>query len=218
MFHKLRYLLGKCQTRPIFVIGTGRSGTHWLAGTLKTHREIRATIEVKPMFRWATQMALDASTQPRLLPKLIFAYRRQLFYSAPRLYLDKSHPNIWLAEPLKAAFPTAQFLAIERNPYATVASMLRHRGVAAWHQRWRDFPVPNRFLGISEELAEHYDELPLAARCAHRWLANRQRIVELDDEVLAYRIDLQACRADDLLDARHRTRPLCTSGDDALVL
>ena len=179
MIHKIRYLLGKCTTRPVFVIGTGRSGTHWLANTLRTHHEIRATIEVKPMFRWATQMALDATTEKQLLPKLIFAYRWQLFLSSPRLYLDKTHPNIWLAEHLHAAFPEALFLGIERDPFATVASMLRHRGVAGWHQRWRDFPVPNRFLGITSELAEYYDELSLAQQCAHRWLAHHRRLREL---------------------------------------
>ena len=183
MIHKIRHLLGKRTTRPIFVIGTGRSGTHWLAKSLQSHRAIRATIEKKPMFRWVTQMALDASTEQQLLPKLISAYRWQMFLSTPRLYLDKSHPNIWLAEHLQAAFPDALFIGIERNPFATVASMLRHRGVALWHQRWRDFPVPNRFLGISEKLAQHYDELPLAVQCAHRWLAHHQRLAQLQREM-----------------------------------
>jgi len=179
MFAKARYLLGKLPTRPIFVIGTGRSGTHWLGRTLKNHPEIRATFEAKPMFRWSTQMALDPGTEDRLLGRLIFAYRCQLFLSAPRHYLAKSHPNIWIAEHLKRAFPRALFLAIERNPFATVASMLRHRGVAGWHHRWRDFPVPNRFLGITTELAQRYDELPLPARCAHRWLAHHERLEKL---------------------------------------
>ena len=129
MIHKIRCLMGDRNTRPVFIVGTGRSGTHWLANTLKTHREIRATIEAKPMFRWATQMALDATTEKQLLPKLIIAYRWQLFLSSPRLYLDKTHPNIWLAEPLQQAFPDALFLGIERDPFATVASMLRHREI-----------------------------------------------------------------------------------------
>ena len=176
---KIRYLFGERNTRPVFVIGTGRSGTHWLANLLKSHPEIRATVEKKPMFRLSTQIALDASTEELLLPRLLFAYRWQMFLSSPRIYLDKSHPNIWLVERLKSEFPDALFLGIQRNPFATVASMLRHRGVSAWHNRWRDFPVPNRFLGITEELAEHYDELSLATQCAHRWLAHDRRLEEL---------------------------------------
>ncbi len=40
---KARYLLGHARTYPIYVIGTGRSGTHWLGYSLKDHPEIRAT-------------------------------------------------------------------------------------------------------------------------------------------------------------------------------
>ena len=50
--------------------------------------------------------------------------------------------------------------------------MLKHRGVQTWHQTWRQYPVPNRFLGITEEMAETYDEMHLAAQCAVRWRAH----------------------------------------------
>jgi len=173
---KLKYLLGLSPTRPVFIIGTGRSGTHWLGQSLGDHPEVQATVEVQPMFDLATKMALNPSLEKTLFEKLTRAYKWQLLKSAPRLYLDKSHPNIWLAEKLKATFRSALFVGIERNPYATVASMLKHDGVLAWHTRWREFPVPNRFLGITSELAKHYDTIPRAAQCAIRWLAHRDRI------------------------------------------
>lgn len=175
----LERITGRVSSRPVFVIGTGRSGTHWLGYSLGNHPEVRATVEAQPMFGLATSMALNASLEERLFGRLVQAYRWELFKSSPRLYVDKSHPNIWLAEKLKMAFPQALFVGIERNPYATVASMLRHKGVSAWHRRWREFPVPNRFLGITHELAERYDSLPLAAQCAIRWAAHRDRLNEL---------------------------------------
>lgn len=179
MIKALRSLMGKGSTRPVFVIGTGRSGTHWLGYSLADHPEVRATIEVAPIFMWSTRMALDPTLECRLFPLLVLAYRWQLFRSKPRLYVDKTHPNIWHAEKLKRAFPEAQFVAIERNPYATVASMMVHRRVSAWQKRWREFPLPNRFLGITEEIAQHYDEMPIASQCALRWLAHRRRMDEL---------------------------------------
>jgi hypothetical protein len=97
--------------------------------------------------------------------------------------LDKSHPNIWIAEKLKMAFPESLFVGIERNPYATVASMMEHKGVSAWHKRWREFPIPNRFLGITEEMAEIYDDVPLASQCAMRWIAHYNRMKELRKNV-----------------------------------
>jgi hypothetical protein len=165
---------------PAFIVGSGRSGTHWIARSLAAHPEIRATIEVQPMFRWATRLALAPVANRHLLRRLILAYRLQVLRSIPRLYLDKSHPCLWLAEELHEAFPRAQFLGMEREPYATVASMLNHPGVLGWHRRWREFPVPNRFLGIDAATAEHYDELPIAARCALRWRSHHERMTELE--------------------------------------
>lgn len=45
-----------------------------------------------------------------------------------------------------------------------------------WQRRWREFPVPNRFLGIT---GGDYHSVPLAAQCAMRWLAHHRRIEEL---------------------------------------
>lgn len=179
MLEKLKYIAGYAPTRPIFVIGTGRSGTHWLGYSLGDHPEIRATIETYPMFKLSTQMAMDVSKEARDFDRLVRAYRWQLLQSAPKLYMDKTHPNIWIAEKLKKAFPDAQFVGIERNPYATVASMMVHKQVSAWHKNWRKFPIPNRFLGITEQDAERYPSLSLAAQCAMRWVAHRDKLLEL---------------------------------------
>jgi hypothetical protein len=149
----LRAVRGAWRGRAAFVIGTGRSGTHWLGQSLGDHPEVRATVEAEPMFWISTQLALDRARDTELFPRLVRAYRKQLLRSVPRLYVDKTHPNIWHAEDLKRALPEALFVGIERNPYATVASMVLHPDVSAWHRRWREFPVPNRFLGITPERA-----------------------------------------------------------------
>ncbi len=179
MLEKLLYLTGRVDSRKIMVIGSGRSGTHWLAQILESHPRVRATIEGTKAFHRVTRMALDPSTRPLLLPKVLRYYRWQHLRSHPRHYLDKSHPNLWLAPELAHAFPDALFLGIERNPYGTVASMLKHRGVLAWHRRWREFPIPNAFLGITEELAERYDSMDLAEQCALRWKAHHDRMAEM---------------------------------------
>jgi hypothetical protein len=179
MLEKVKGVFGFPTTRPVFVIGTGRSGTHWLGYSLGTHQEIRATVEVEPMFSLSTRMALNPTLEKKLFKRLVAAYKWQLFKSSTPLYLDKSHPNIWIAEKLKENFPESLFVAIERNPFATVASMMKHKGVSAWHKRWREFPIPNRFLGISEEQSHVYDTIPFASQCAMRWVAHHNKIKEL---------------------------------------
>lgn len=65
--------------------------------------------------------------EAKLYPRLESAYRWQLLEAGDRLYLDKNHPDIWLTERLQSSFPGARFIGIERDPCATVASMMRQR-------------------------------------------------------------------------------------------
>ena len=166
------------KTRPdlVLIIGTGRSGTHWLAHILRSHPRFRVTFERFPMFPLATRMAVDPRLRPVLFPLLVLSYRVQRLASADRIYADKSHPGIWIAERLAAALPSAFFIGVQREPFATVCSMMRRDGVRAWHDRWRRYPIPNEFLGITRELAPHYDSMSIAARCALRWRAHRDRL------------------------------------------
>jgi hypothetical protein len=165
--------------RKIFIVGTGRSGTHWLGHILQAHPLIHVTVEAPPIFAWATEMAVDPRRKPLVMPLLVQRYEQEHLAVSPRHYADKSHPNIWHAEDLAERLPDAVFVGIQRNPFATVASMLKHPGVLGWHDRWREFPVPNRFLGITAENAGEYDALPQAARCALRWKSHAERMAKL---------------------------------------
>jgi hypothetical protein len=167
------------KARKIFIIGTGRSGTHWAGYILKAHPDCYATIEDPRIFNLVTEMALNPTRRKDLFTKLLVKYRYQHTLVAPKHYLDKSHPNIWLAEDLAKNFSDAIFIGILRNPYATVASMLKHRGVLFWIERWKEFPVPNQFLGITRENASEWEQLSLAAKCALRWRSHAEQMAHL---------------------------------------
>jgi hypothetical protein len=163
----------------IFVIGTGRSGTHWLGYILDGHKEIKATIEDLKIFQLVTQMALDFLRKDVLFPPLIRLYRKQLAKAQPFHYVDKSHPNIWFADRLLDELPNSYFIGVIRNPYATVSSMLMHKGVRNWCERWEDHPIPNPFLGISENNLEEYRRFSITAKCAARWVAHYKQMEKL---------------------------------------
>ncbi len=173
---------------PVFVVGTGRSGTHWLGHILASHEDVRALIEARPMFRWVTDMAVYPERRPMLLPQLIRRYRLEMLSVAPRLLADKSHPALWLMDELSRAFPAARFLGIERGPLATVSSMLRHRHVRAWTEEWSSYPQPSPFFGTTSENLEDYAHASLASRCAYRWVSHtaelRRRQREMPKRVL----------------------------------
>lgn len=165
----------------VFILGTGRAGTHWVSSVLESHPEIRATVEEPEVFFRATKMALDESKRPELFPELVSLYQEYHESVLPCHYVDKSHPNIWLAGELAEVFPTAKFVGVQRGPFATVASMLRHKGVQKWMKRWREFPVPNPFLGIDESNAKNYGRLSLAAKCTLRWKSHASRMERLQN-------------------------------------
>lgn len=191
MFDFLNHCKGQ-----FFVIGTGRSGTHWIGHTLADHPEIRATIEVDPMFRLSKAMAFDFSTKRKLWPKLEKAYKWQQIKTPHRFYLDKSHTNIWLFEELAAAFSKARFIGMERNPYATVSSMIRHHTVSKRQHRWKEHPLPNPFLGITEDNLPAYPNLSFPARCALRWQSHHERMRYLNRK---YPNRLQVIQYEDLM-------------------
>ncbi len=128
-------------------------------------------------------MALDDGQIDSLFPELVSEYRHWYAQVAPKFYLDKSHPNLWLADRLVAAFPDCSFLGIERSPLATVSSMLQHDGVRRWCETWRDFPLPNRFLGITTDNLDAYAEMSVTQRCALRWRAHNDELQALGDRL-----------------------------------
>jgi hypothetical protein len=160
----------------IFVLGTGRSGTHWIGWILEAHPDIHVNVEKPPIFPWVTQIALDPKQRPSLLPKVIRQYMIEHALVAPKQFVDKSHPNLWLARDLAEAFPDARFIGVRRSVYGTVASMLKHEGVMRWIHNWKRFPVPNQFLGIGEDDIATYEDRSLAARCAMRWLSHSREL------------------------------------------
>ena len=166
-------------------------------------------------------MAVDSTTLPMLLPGVVRRIKLRHVICAPRHYLDKSHPALWIAEELADAFPRARFIGIERDVFGTVASMLKHRGILRWQRTWREYPVPNQFLGITEDIAAIYDELDTPARCAVRWQAHieraRQLEVSLGDRFLVVRYDRLVKETDSVLSTLREALGLSTPIPPPLV-
>jgi len=184
LMHKYKaFIDSNLESRKVFILGCGRSGTHWMGYILKKHRDVYVTIEKKGIFDKVTEMAIDPSRKKHLLKPLIMRYRLEHACVAPRFYVDKSHPNLWLAEDLAQFFPNALFIGIQRDPYGTISSMLKHHGVRNWCQRWEEFPTPNSFLGITEFNIQTYRNLTLAGRCALRWKSHFEKMNDLQKKL-----------------------------------
>ena len=168
----------------VVVIGTGRSGTHWMGNTLGTHPQVYLTSEKQPQFDLVCQMAFNESQRTVLMPELIAAYHQEIATANGRIFVDKSHPALWIANKIALSVPNTKFIVTMRSAYGTIASMLNHSGVQQWFNRWDG--QPNQFLGVTPELVDVYDSLPIVAKCALRWKSHNDATIALleRDDVL----------------------------------
>jgi hypothetical protein len=171
--------------RLIFVLGTGRSGTHLLGHLLAGHPNCRVRFEEAPTFGWITQIAREPHTEERLLPLIRTELEARLLEARDREFLvEKSHPALWCAERLATEFPSAIFVGIHRKLFATVASMLAHAGIhrrvtnGAFYPRARD--------ALGEDYPRDIEKLPLEARCALRVIAGRRELARLSNSLAGH--------------------------------
>lgn len=113
------------------------------------------------------------------LPALYRLYEAEMQKAYHRIYVDKSHPAIWFAKELKEKFPDSLFIAIVRNPYAVIASMMKHGGVRWWVEHWKDYPIPNNFLGISFDNLKDYEKMDIVERFAMRYKSHFYELFRL---------------------------------------
>lgn len=187
-----RELLPALEPRILFIIGTGRSGTHFLTKCLIGHKDIKDLMDGREnprVFSLITNAAIDSRGSASQLRVARRRYLKMARSVSPAWFVDQSHPNIWHAEHWTDVFPSCRFVGIIRNPYSVVSSMLQHRGVRRWVEQWENYPVPNRFLGITPDNVERYRTMTIAERCTLRWVAHYKRMQQLKD-LLGARIHL----------------------------
>lgn len=171
----------------VFVIGTGRSGTHFLARTLAGYEnswDPNQGHENWPVLSSIAKAAIDGKDWPGRASQ----YYSDTFASkhAGHVLLDQHHSNIFFVPELIAAHANIVFLYPYRPAVQIVASMLRHKGVLSWYkyaQRprlFRQVPYPNPFLGVAAK-SEIKDE-PMHMLCARRVIAHHRKFADLQQQ------------------------------------
>lgn len=168
----------------VFIVGTGRSGTHLIGRTISSHADVKGRIEDPTTFNLVTQIASrqDWDQGMGLWLKrvmLVWLYRFVTLFSKKPIVLEKSHPSLWLAEFFMKKIKDVQFIAIYRDVEPTVSSMLNHKGVLSWYKKLPQNKA-NRFLGIEKHNEATFAALPLEEKCALRWLSHRREIIRLE--------------------------------------
>ena len=160
----------------ILILGCGRSGTHLLADVL----EGPDTVVTKEDPRWF-DLALAMVRNKALLPEYYPRFAEMLYreHEAARadgkVFVDKTHVAAWLFEWLAKDLPLYT-IWIERDPLPTIASMTSHPGMRNDLRYARCFTVPNRYMGIEDEM---WFDLPIVQCFAHKWISYHRRLIEL---------------------------------------
>jgi len=164
---------------PIFILGTGRSGTNHLCRSLLDFNNITDYFGGKENSKILKKVAISAIENRQLDNSVIDYYKTQIDTAKNdnKIFLDQCHPNIHHYQQLSTLFKNALFLAIERPIEQIVASMLNHRGVLNWYNRFnnnefKNIQFPNNFFGV--ESTDQLSNLPLHILCAKRALSHKR--------------------------------------------
>lgn len=158
----------------IFIIGSGRSGTHFLAETIAKNEKVEAFIEDERYFMSISNLAAGIGN-PKRFHLHLSQFEGYFTKSLKQYILDKTHPNIWFVEEIIQKFPEAKFIGLSRDVYSTVSSMLQHPGVLNWY---KILPLnkENPFLGITKKNKKRFENFPIESKCAIRCLSHNSRL------------------------------------------
>jgi hypothetical protein len=167
----------------IFIVGTGRSGTHFTCRSIGGFKNIYDPLAGKENVPVLKQIATSA-IHHRSYPEAVKSYYSEI-KSKPingSIFVDQHHPNIFYCPELIKVFSNPIFLFPHRPIFQVVASMINHQGVLNWYKYAKDsmqsnsktgaIPFPNQFLGLTEfsQLAD----LELHQICALRVISHEK--------------------------------------------
>lgn len=171
----------------IFIIGCGRSGTHWVgnaivsvpgyAGTVKDMDGVPSDVgkplwNVRKLCEKFAYNPLDVTKADAVKVHALYQHLHKT-HADGRCYVDKTHGFIWAAEVLAKLFPSALFVGTQRDVFPSAASLLYREGSMKARRRgnrWRAYPVPNGPSGITTKIAsECYSGLTMPERAALLW-------------------------------------------------
>lgn len=131
------------------------------------------------VFRDVVDLALNNCRDAEKIQGVLKKYKQLMKVAAPKIFVDQSHPNLWLADKIAENIPGSMFVGIIRDPFSVAYSTTQHAGVSGWFDKWESFPLPNPFLGIGVADRERYVTMSIAEKSALRWISHVKRLGEL---------------------------------------
>jgi hypothetical protein len=111
-------------TKPVFILGTGRSGTFQMVKLLESIAGIEAHHEYlfENILKSAVLYRMGLKDKNSVKHLLTTTHVPAVHYSSARIWLDSSNALPWVIEPLYELFPGARFIHLLRDGRKVVSS------------------------------------------------------------------------------------------------
>jgi hypothetical protein len=111
-------------TKPIFILGSGRSGTLALVQALMTSDEVEVHHEYlfENILSDAVLYFMGRLEERAMTDKLTRTHVAAVYYSKKSFWIDCSNALPWIVKPLDKLFPGAKFVLVIRNGRRVVSS------------------------------------------------------------------------------------------------
>jgi hypothetical protein len=141
-------------TSPVFIVGSGRSGTKMMVKLLAgvDHIEIHHEYVRDAYQRDAALFFMGRLGRQAIADKLRSIYGAAIYYSQARCFIDASNKLAWVADVLGEVFPTARFVHLVRDGRKVASS---------FYHKLADHVYDDRSVRILREWLDHPDESPM---------------------------------------------------------
>ncbi|MEI1376529.1 sulfotransferase [Nostoc sp. UHCC 0926] len=146
--------MGSNSTTPIFVVGSGRSGTRMIYKLLSgyPHIEIYHEYLCTHIQQYAALYFMKRISSDVLQKKFMELHGAGIYYSQSQYWIDCSNKISWIIEPILDLFPQAKFVHLVRDGRKVAASYFHKLN----HEMYDD-----QSIKIMEEWLKNSDKLPM---------------------------------------------------------
>ena len=140
------------ESRPIFVLSTGRAGTQYLTELLNELPGLQAVHEPQPELLYASRWAYEHRGKTEMLEAAFLAARYEFIRNAHLSglrYVETNNRLCFLADGIAKAFPKARFIHLIRHPEAFIRSGLQRKWYTDAHLTDEGRIQPPEELGLS---------------------------------------------------------------------
>jgi hypothetical protein len=177
--------------RPVFVLGSPRSGTTYL-GTLLSAIPGASYYFEPPILKYYARLIYEGEVptrRARLLYSSVFRVLRLVAPGRGLRVIEKNPNHTWIAETLATFFPDARFVMIVRNGRDTALSLLEkpwHRRDSAGSGRFEPggYPYgPYPHFYIERNRRQEYSAADDITRCAWVWRRHTEELLRLQESL-----------------------------------